>query len=105
MIDLLVRNPLLLLFTVAAIGYLLGRVSLGGVKLGVAAVLMNWISTGDHLIVTLARGYWPVAGLDLAMLVVSALAAFTALRLGSREAARESADPLDLVRSEEAERA
>jgi putative transport protein len=39
MIDLLVRNPLLLLFIVAAIGYLLGRVSLGGVKLGVAAVL------------------------------------------------------------------
>jgi putative transport protein len=39
MIDLLVRNPLLLLFVVSAIGYLLGRVKIGGISLGVAAVL------------------------------------------------------------------
>jgi putative transport protein len=39
MIDLLVRNPLLLLFVVSAIGYLLGRVKIGGVSLGVSAVL------------------------------------------------------------------
>lgn len=39
MIDLLVRNPLLLLFAVSAIGYLLGRVKIGGVSLGVSAVL------------------------------------------------------------------
>jgi len=71
----------------------------------VAAVLMNWISTGDHLFATLARGYWPVAGFDLAMIVVSSLAAFTALRLRSRDAASESADPLEVGGEEEAERA
>lgn len=46
MIELLVRNPLLLLFIVAAVGYLLGRVSLGGVKLGVAAVLFVGLAFG-----------------------------------------------------------
>jgi putative transport protein len=39
MIEILARNPLLLLFIVSAIGYLLGRVRVGGVSLGVAAVL------------------------------------------------------------------
>lgn len=39
MIDLLAENPLLLLFVVSAIGYVLGRVRVGGVSLGVAAVL------------------------------------------------------------------
>jgi len=39
MIDLLAENPLLLLFVVSAIGYVIGRVRVGGVSLGVAAVL------------------------------------------------------------------
>ncbi len=39
MIDLLLQNPLLLLFVVAALGYVIGRVKVRGISLGVAAVL------------------------------------------------------------------
>jgi putative transport protein len=46
MIDLLVNNPLLLLFVVAAVGYPLGKLSVGGVSLGVAAVLFAGIGIG-----------------------------------------------------------
>jgi putative transport protein len=46
MIELLIENPLLLLFLVSAIGYLLGQVSIGGVKLGVAAVLFVGLAFG-----------------------------------------------------------
>ena len=38
-IELLRENPLLLLFLVAAIGYPLGQIKIGGTRLGVAAVL------------------------------------------------------------------
>lgn len=53
--------------------------------LAVAAVLLNWVTTGDHLIKTLGQGYWPVAGLDLAMLVTAVLAAQAARTLRRRE--------------------
>ncbi|MFQ3664062.1 MAG: aspartate:alanine exchanger family transporter [Chloroflexaceae bacterium] len=46
MISLLINNPLLLLFLVAAIGYLLGRVQIGGISLGVAAVLFVGLAFG-----------------------------------------------------------
>ena len=36
--------------------------------LGVAAVALNGVTTGDHLARTIAAGYWPVAGVDLALL-------------------------------------
>ncbi|MCG8276338.1 PepSY-associated TM helix domain-containing protein [Stenotrophomonas sp. NLF4-10] len=52
------------------------------------AVLLNWITTGDHLLRTLAAGYWPVAGLDLALLAVAVIAAASARRLGRRAEAR-----------------
>lgn len=39
MIQLLIDSPLLLLFTVVAIGYPLGRIKIGGSRLGVASVL------------------------------------------------------------------
>jgi uncharacterized iron-regulated membrane protein len=52
--------------------------------LGIAAPLANWITTGDHLIGTVGRGYWPVAGFDLAMLVTAGIAAATALHLQRR---------------------
>ncbi len=39
MIDLLLQNPLLLLFVVAALGYVIGRIKIRGISLGVAAVL------------------------------------------------------------------
>jgi putative transport protein len=45
-VDLLRAEPLLLLFAVAAVGYLVGRVSVFGVRLGVAAVLFVGLGFG-----------------------------------------------------------
>jgi len=45
-ITLLATNPLLLLFTVAALGFLAGHVKLGGFNLGVAAVLFVGLGFG-----------------------------------------------------------
>src|SRR5574342_335644 len=47
MIQLLLDNPLLLLFIVAAIGYPLGRIKIGGGSLGVAAVLFVGLAFGS----------------------------------------------------------
>jgi uncharacterized iron-regulated membrane protein len=52
--------------------------------LAFAAVALNWITTGDHLVKTLAARYWPVAGLDLALLVVGVIAATAAIGLRRR---------------------
>ncbi len=57
------------------------------VVLAVAAVLLNWATTGDHLAKTIGQGYWPVAGLDLSLLAAAALAALAARRLQRRERA------------------
>jgi putative transport protein len=46
MIELLRDNPLLLLFVVAAIGYPLGQIRIGGSRLGVAAVLFVGLAVG-----------------------------------------------------------
>ena len=46
MIKLLVDNPLLLLFLIAAISYPLGRIKIKGTSLGVAAVLFVSIAVG-----------------------------------------------------------
>jgi len=61
------------------------------------AVLLNWITTGDHLLRTLGAGYWPVAGLDLALLVVAVIAAASARRLGRRAGAcsRDAAEDVE----------
>lgn len=50
------------------------------------AVLLNWITTGDHLARSLAhRHLWAVAGMDCLLLVTGALASLAAYRLrGSR---------------------
>jgi putative transport protein len=44
--ELLAGSPLLLLFTVAALGYLLGKIQVGGFGLGVSAVLFVGIAIG-----------------------------------------------------------
>ena len=44
--DLLLENPLLLLFLVLGIGYLLGRISIGGFSLGISAVLFVGLAFG-----------------------------------------------------------
>lgn len=53
--------------------------------LSVAAVALNWITTGDHLVHSLAhRHLWPVAGMD-AMMLVAAVAAFATARMLARK--------------------
>jgi len=54
------------------------------VVLAVAAVLLNWVTTGDHLLRTIGNGYWPVAGVDLAILASAAVALVAARRLKHR---------------------
>jgi putative transport protein len=44
--ELLVVQPMLLLFAVLAVGYAVGRVSLGGVRLGISAVLFAGLAAG-----------------------------------------------------------
>jgi uncharacterized iron-regulated membrane protein len=55
-----------------------------------AAVGLNWITTGDHLLRTLSAGYWPVAGIDLALLATAGLAALAARRLRRRAVAADA---------------
>jgi putative transport protein len=45
-VDLLAQNPLLLLFAVIGIGYLIGNINIFGFKPGVAAVLFTGIFFG-----------------------------------------------------------
>lgn len=52
--------------------------------LAVVAVLLNWATTGDHLLRTLSAGYWPVAGVDLFMLAGAVVALFAARKLKQR---------------------
>jgi len=46
MIDFLVDNPFVLLFLVLGVGYLLGKVRVGGFGLGVSAVLFVGLAFG-----------------------------------------------------------
>lgn len=53
--------------------------------LAAAAVALNWLTTGDHLLHSLGhRHLWPVAGMDLLLLAGSAIAAVAAFRLHRR---------------------
>ncbi|PLK49441.1 PepSY domain-containing protein [Uliginosibacterium sp. TH139] len=54
--------------------------------LALAAVLLNWLSTGDHLLQTIIlEPYWAVAGVDLSLLAAAGLATLAARRLARRE--------------------
>jgi len=46
MIEFLSSNPVLLLFTVAALGYLIGNIKFRGISLGVAAILFTGLAFG-----------------------------------------------------------
>ena len=61
--------------------------------LALAAVLLNWATTGHHLGHTLAQGLWAVAGMDLLLLALAAGAARTGLHLGRRAASTTAAKP------------
>jgi hypothetical protein len=52
--------------------------------LALGAMFANWATTGDHLVETITRGYWPVAGVDLALLSASVCAIAVARRLSRR---------------------
>ncbi len=73
--------------------------------LGVTAVVANWVTTGDHLIDTIARGYWPVAGVDLGILTASLIAALTARRLMRRSRSAVSMASADMSRAASTTRA
>jgi len=60
--------------------------------LAVLAPVLNWATTGDHLIETASEGYWPVAGMDLLLLAGGDIAALTARRL-ARTRMRTAASP------------
>lgn len=49
--------------------------------LALAAVLLNWITTGDHVFRTLNHGIWSVFGMDLLLILSAILAAYAADRL------------------------
>ncbi|MBL8551613.1 MAG: PepSY domain-containing protein [Hyphomonadaceae bacterium] len=55
---------------------------------GATAFVLNWITTGDHLVRTVSEANWPVAGVDCALLTGSAVAIWTALALGRSPAGR-----------------
>lgn len=55
------------------------------VTLALAAVTLNWVTTGDHLFATISERYWPVAGVDLVILAGGIVAALAATRLRRRE--------------------
>lgn len=106
MFDILAENPLVLLFSIIGLGYLIGNISLGGFKLGVAAVLFVGIALGaldprlglpDHIyVIGLVLFVYSVGlqagpgffasfnrrGLRLSLLVVVVLAAGAALTAG-----------------------
>lgn len=53
--------------------------------LGCAAVALNGMTTGDHLLVTTGlagAAYWPVAGVDLALVAAALVSLWAARRLG-----------------------
>jgi hypothetical protein len=62
-------------------------------------VLLNALTTGDHLVRTLSAGHWPVAGVDLMLLASAGVAGLAARRL------RRSADVHDLASAPEPEHA
>jgi uncharacterized iron-regulated membrane protein len=52
--------------------------------LAVLAVVLNAITTGDHLLHTISTRYWPVAGIDLVLLGSAVLALVAARKLQKR---------------------
>ncbi len=75
--------------------------SWGLAVLAVAAVILNAISTGDHLLKTVITDpYWPVAGVDLSLLATAAIAIWAARHLALRE--RQQVQPSTDTRSTQA---
>jgi uncharacterized iron-regulated membrane protein len=58
--------------------------------LAVAAVLLNGVTTGDHLLNCVRDGQWAVTGVDATLLLVALLGAWNCKRLSRRAAAERS---------------
>lgn len=70
--------------------------------LAVSAVLLNWATTGDHLLKTVfTQTYWPVAGVDLSLLATAALSLVAARRLPQRSPVARSLTATDIGTSDE----
>jgi uncharacterized iron-regulated membrane protein len=67
--------------------------------LAITAVVLNWLTTGDHLLRTVTHGYWPVAGVDLCLLAVALVASFAFVRLKQKAHQRHGEDSLVLSAS------
>lgn len=61
--------------------------------LAVGAVALNALTTGDHLVATITRGDWQVAGVDLLLLAGAGLAAWAANALGRVRARQRLLSP------------
>ena len=59
--------------------------------LALLAPVLNWLTTGDHLVKTVTDGYWPVAGMDLLLLAGAGVAALVVRRLYRRGSRRGDA--------------
>jgi hypothetical protein len=69
--------------------------SLAIAGLALAAVGLNWVTTGDHLARTLGEPYWPVAGFDLALVAAAFVAVLAARALGRLERAQATLELTD----------
>lgn len=59
--------------------------------LALAAVALNWLSTGDHLFKTVVgEPYWAVAGVDLSLLASAGITVWVARKLAQRDQAHLS---------------
>jgi uncharacterized iron-regulated membrane protein len=65
--------------------------------LAVSAAVLNWTSTGDHLIKTIGGGDWAIAGVDLSLLGAALLSIFAARHLAKRERNAPSEQKVDHV--------
>ena len=60
--------------------------------LAAGAAVANWVTTGDNLLKTVSQGYWPVAGVDIILLVTAGAAGYAAVRLRQSHARRSPAE-------------
>ncbi|WP_196298705.1 hypothetical protein [Stutzerimonas stutzeri] len=59
--------------------------------LAVSAVLLNWLTTGDHLLHSLSAGQAAVAGMDLMLMALASVCLLAARRIRQAELAPQPA--------------
>ncbi|MEM6898553.1 MAG: PepSY-associated TM helix domain-containing protein [Pseudomonadota bacterium] len=61
-------------------------------SVAILAVLLNWVTTGDHLIKSIGSGVWSIAGIDLVLIVSAIVAVTSVFRLQKTERIRAQGD-------------